>query len=549
MLILQGGRDYQVTTADFELWRKELATCDRATLRLYPKLNHLFIAGEGRSTPAEYGQQGRVDQEVIDDIAAWVLKASGPAGEPAPRTIAVPFTRAIKAADLTIERLTVEVVGDQARFAVTYASGRERFLSFFDPPSGGTIKHVDRTGLKPGAGVATFAVPLEKLRAVSAVTMRFSGGSAFDADANFISLSIDDPALRSVFGERSRSAGRPGATQPAVAKGEIVREVAPFADLRGKDVSKVTGLEAGIIAGLRYNEATRWSAPEAKVAQTILQRGMDPGLGVRGLHRAGVTGAGVSVGIIDQNIYLDHPEFKERLVRYNDVGCNASSGSMHGPAVASLLVGKNIGTAPGARLFFAAAPSWTADSKFQAEALHWLLDVNAKLPAAEKIRVISVSAAPSGRSSPFKQHQALWDEACDRATQAGVLVLDCTTHRGIIAACYYDGAAPDDLARVTPGFPGKEFRPQEDHVYAPSSRRTVAEEYTQGRFGYQYTGVGGLSWAIPYAAGVLALGWQVNPVLPPGRMVELLRETAYLKDGIKVINPVAFVDAVRRQRP
>ena len=74
LLILQGGRDYQVTTVDFELWRKELAACDRATLRLYPKLNHLFIAGEGRSTPAEYGRLGRVAQEVIDDIAAWVLR-------------------------------------------------------------------------------------------------------------------------------------------------------------------------------------------------------------------------------------------------------------------------------------------------------------------------------------------------------------------------------------------------------------------------------------------------------------------------------------------
>jgi serine protease AprX len=64
-------------------------------------------------------------------------------------------------------------------------------------------------------------------------------------------------------------------------------------------------------------------------------------------------------------------------------------------------------------------------------------------------------------------------------------------------------------------------------------------------YGYQYTGVGGLSWSIPYAAGVLALGWQVNPRLSPDRAVELLRQTAYDKEGFKVINPVAFVAAVR----
>jgi alpha-beta hydrolase superfamily lysophospholipase len=72
VFVLQGGRDYQVTTVDFEGWREDLASRDRATLRLYPKLNHLFIAGEGRSTPAEYGRPGRVAEEVIDDITAWI---------------------------------------------------------------------------------------------------------------------------------------------------------------------------------------------------------------------------------------------------------------------------------------------------------------------------------------------------------------------------------------------------------------------------------------------------------------------------------------------
>lgn len=480
--------------------------------------------------------------------ATFAATAPESAGNRPPSTVVeITFSASIKATDLTIERLTAEVAGEQVRFAVTYVSGRDRFLSFFDPPNGSTIKHVDRAALKAGAGVATFSLPREKLRDISAATMRFSGGSAPEADANFIALRIDDPVTRAIFGERRRTADGQARSNPVSGKGAVVKEVEPFADLRGQDASQVAGLDAGTIAGLKYNEATRWNAAAAKVSRAILQRSKDPGLGVRSLHRAGITGAGVSVGIVDQNIYLDHPEFKERIARYQDVGCNASHGSMHGPAVASLLVGKNIGTAPGARLYFAAAPSWTADSKFQADALHWLLDVNAALPPAEKIRVISVSAAPSGRGSPFKKNQALWDTACERATKAGVLVLDCTSHRGIISACYYDGAAPDDLARVTPGFPGRPFQPQDGRIYAPTSRRTVAEEFKQGEFGYYYTGVGGLSWAIPYAAGVLALGWQVNPQLPPERMVELLRQTAYAKDGVKIINPVAFIAAVKRQ--
>ena len=37
MLILQGGRDYQVTQADFDLWKQALGTQPRVTLKLYPR--------------------------------------------------------------------------------------------------------------------------------------------------------------------------------------------------------------------------------------------------------------------------------------------------------------------------------------------------------------------------------------------------------------------------------------------------------------------------------------------------------------------------------
>jgi len=73
MLILHGGRDYQVTIADFDGWRSTLAARRDVQLRLYPTLNHLFIAGEGRSMPAEYETAGHVAEQVITDVAEWIL--------------------------------------------------------------------------------------------------------------------------------------------------------------------------------------------------------------------------------------------------------------------------------------------------------------------------------------------------------------------------------------------------------------------------------------------------------------------------------------------
>ena len=67
---------------------------------------------------------------------------------------------------------------------------------------------------------------------------------------------------------------------------------------------------------------------------------------------------------------------------------------MHGPAVASLLAGKTIGVAPDANIYYAAWPSWLEDSRYAADALDWVLEQNEALPEGEKIRVVSVSAAP-----------------------------------------------------------------------------------------------------------------------------------------------------------
>jgi dienelactone hydrolase len=74
LLILQGGRDYQVTPAQFDDWKKGLEGSANVTFKIYPDLNHLFIAGKGKSTPQEYEKGGYVAETVVSDIADWVLK-------------------------------------------------------------------------------------------------------------------------------------------------------------------------------------------------------------------------------------------------------------------------------------------------------------------------------------------------------------------------------------------------------------------------------------------------------------------------------------------
>ncbi|MHB8486713.1 MAG: alpha/beta hydrolase [Candidatus Acidiferrales bacterium] len=72
IFIVQGGRDYQVTTTDFAGWQKAFAGHTNAKLKVYPALNHLLIAGTGPSSPEEYMKPGHVSGEVVDDLIAWI---------------------------------------------------------------------------------------------------------------------------------------------------------------------------------------------------------------------------------------------------------------------------------------------------------------------------------------------------------------------------------------------------------------------------------------------------------------------------------------------
>jgi dienelactone hydrolase len=74
ILIVQGERDYQVTMTDLALWKKALAGRTNVTFKTYPAINHLLMPGTGPSVPAEYNKPNHVEQDVIEDMAAWIKK-------------------------------------------------------------------------------------------------------------------------------------------------------------------------------------------------------------------------------------------------------------------------------------------------------------------------------------------------------------------------------------------------------------------------------------------------------------------------------------------
>ncbi|HEY0177670.1 MAG TPA: alpha/beta hydrolase, partial [Pedobacter sp.] len=72
ILIIQGGNDFQVSVADYDLWKAALEQKSNVTLRLYPDLNHLLSSQLEKGTPAQYGTPSSVSETLINEIVAWI---------------------------------------------------------------------------------------------------------------------------------------------------------------------------------------------------------------------------------------------------------------------------------------------------------------------------------------------------------------------------------------------------------------------------------------------------------------------------------------------
>lgn len=72
VLVLHAERDYNVTADAFADWKRSLAGRKGVAFKSYPKLDHLFLEGEGPASAADYRQPRNVARPVVEDIAAWI---------------------------------------------------------------------------------------------------------------------------------------------------------------------------------------------------------------------------------------------------------------------------------------------------------------------------------------------------------------------------------------------------------------------------------------------------------------------------------------------
>jgi hypothetical protein len=341
-------------------------------------------------------------------------------------------------------------------------------------------------------------------------------------------------------------------------------------DLRGYDL---TGLDLSDgVASLwhaDFDSVTRWPAvlPGDFDPSRQLELGKDSGLGVRRLHERGIDGRGIGIGIIDQPLLVDHVEYRDRLRLYEEIHSPAGApAQMHGPAVASIAVGRTVGVAPGADLYYIAEqhgvfrPGHGFDWDFGplARSIDRLLEVNRTLPRERRIRVISISVGWSPSQKGYEEAMA----ATERAGAEGVFVISTAieaTHglafHGLGRSASSD---PNQFEAYEPGswwaeafWDGqRRFAPGE-RLLVPMDRRGVASP--TGADHYVHYATGGWSWSVPWIAGLYALACQAQPDLTPdlfwskaletGRVIRVRKGEVDCELGT-VADPVALLEAL-----
>ena len=329
-------------------------------------------------------------------------------------------------------------------------------------------------------------------------------------------------------------------------------------DCTNKDLSKYSAESISFDNYTKFPiDTTKW--PIGFEPNKIMERNRNPGLNVRKLHAQGIDGTGVSMAIIDQPL-SPHDEYNNNLVHYEEfLVYKGQSGSMHGSAVSSIAVGKTVGVAPKAKLYYFAADLTDGQfqndevksrtSKYNAAALEKIIEINKTLPENEKIVVVSVSASPSE-----SRDSEIWANALEKAKQSGIFV---TTTRLKQEYGLRDNGVYRFVSQDQDSFESYKqtnwqsnwnlsIEEQKNTLCFPMDHRSTAAPNAPTE--YVHYANGGWSWMKPFEAGLYVLAKQAKPSVTPEEFFKVGLETGYYSEKAKcvLVNPVELIKKLQQ---
>lgn len=329
-----------------------------------------------------------------------------------------------------------------------------------------------------------------------------------------------------------------------------MKQIEPYGDVKGKDLSKMNlNNQRELLFTLDFDTYTKWPSKDKMPSdfnpKEVLEFGKNPGLNIRKLQDQGYTGKGISIAYVDQPLLEGHNEYKDLDLHYEIIGEKGeyANPSMHGPAVLSLLAGKDIGIVPDAKVYFMGTAACGADQKNEAAAFERIIELNKTLPKEEKIKIIGMSHRVADKDGYYLKNSERLRKAQEEAEKQGIMVIDCDTFEDPILLGITADKDPDNYKNYT--IAKKYTSDNAKGKLCVPVARTYAAGYRQDESFYQFTQNGGQSWSVPYIVGVIAMGLQVNPELTKEEAMKYLYDSGYNFDGGKIINPEGFIEMVK----
>ncbi|MCK9170348.1 MAG: hypothetical protein M0P01_08030 [Treponema sp.] len=309
-----------------------------------------------------------------------------------------------------------------------------------------------------------------------------------------------------------------------------------------------------------FDTRTKWpkSLPDNFKPDLIMDMGKDPGLNIRELHKRKITGKKIGIAILDSWLFTEHDEYKKQLKCYEEIHA-LEEPTMHGTSVSSLAVGKTVGVAPDAELYYIAVTagyfnnqSFDYDYLFLAQAIERICEINKNI--TNKIRVLTITL----RIKPERKNYDLVMQAIKKAERENIFVIyvGCKDYKGLYRNPLSN---PNDFNSYKPGlywqdrfYTGKQDDNETQSLLIPSDSRCTASP--AGTSDYTFDSEGGLSWAVPYIAGIYALACQVYPSVTPdifwkaaletGKTITIYKDSKEFSLG-KIINPEGIIEVLK----
>lgn len=336
---------------------------------------------------------------------------------------------------------------------------------------------------------------------------------------------------------------------------EVKNEQSGSYEFRGYDLSQLT-VEYNDILNSVFDSNTKWPNDflENVDMEKIIDYGKNPGLNIRKLHEEGLTGKGINVAVIDTRLLIDHCEFKDRIVHYEEMyEMSDGPAHYHGTPITSILAGKTVGIIPEANIYYFAYLDGNIDYTeaylYLSNAIKRIIEINKQLPDKEKIKVVSVSSGWDENTENGKKI----NEAIELAKKEGLFVITAKlydTHNFYLEGVYKEPLSdPDKFSSYKlKDYLFNEYKDKRGILLFPMDARYVAS--ATGSEDYVMYTKGAWSMVVPYISGLYTLACQVNENITPDSFWEQAILTGEPIDGGEpnnqvIVNPTKLIESIK----